>query len=162
MTVPWRMSSSAAVLAVCLGLATAGSAAPQDNVCWGKTASALAQRSDDSVAGGGMGAHSRSETAANNVGGFANSSNPFGQDQPRAGVGNVSGSFPHGVAPGDGGNGQHAVNNGQGFSTVIDPVTGEPIPTGDGAPVLDPDSECGQMPVGDDACALVTSLGGTC
>ena len=109
-----------------------------------------------------MGAHSRSQTAADNVGGFANSTNPFGQDQPRAGVGNVSGGFPHGVAPGDGGNGQHAVNNGQGFSTVIDPVTGEAIPTGDGAPVLDPDSECGQMPVGEDACNLVTALGGNC
>ena len=70
-------------------------------------------RSDDSVNGGGMGAHSRSQTAADNVGGFANSTNPFGQDQPRAW--GTCREASHTGLPGDGGNGQHAVNNGQGF-----------------------------------------------
>jgi hypothetical protein len=98
----------------------------QNNKCWGQTASELAKQSDPSVNGGGMGAHTRSETAADINGGFANSTNPFGQDQPRSGVGNVS-TDVHGVHPGDGGNGIHAANNGQVLTAFANPVTGAAV-----------------------------------
>jgi hypothetical protein len=73
-----------------------------------------------------MGAHSRSETAADLNGGFANSTNPFGQNQPRSGVGNVSEDV-HGVPPGDGGNGIHAANNGEILTALVNPVTGAAV-----------------------------------
>jgi hypothetical protein len=97
----------------------------QNNRCWGEIASQLAKL--------GMGPHSRSQTAADNVGGFNNSDNPFGIHQQtnketgnagRTGVGNVSAGAPHFTNPGDGGNGQHAVNNGEFFTQFVDPVTG--------------------------------------
>lgn len=98
---------------------------PSDNRCWGEIAAGLAQYDSPNVTsdmnGGAMGMHSRSEQGADINGGFA-SSGFIGQ--PRAGVGNVSSGAPHNTAPGDGGNGQHAVNNGEFFSTFIDPVTG--------------------------------------
>jgi hypothetical protein len=82
-----------------------------------------------------MGAHSRSTQAANTVGGFASDDNAFGitfnTDGGRQGVGNVSKGQPHNAHPGDGGNGQHAINNssdtvnGIGFTTLLDPVTGQ-------------------------------------
>jgi hypothetical protein len=83
MTAPWRILSGAAAVALGLGFATTvWAASPQDsstggqeNKCWGQTASQLGQQSDPSVTGGGMGAHSRSETAADINGGFANSTN---------------------------------------------------------------------------------------
>ncbi len=73
--------------------------------------------------GGAMGLHSRSLTAAENNGGFA-SNGVFTIPQPRDGVGNVSSGFPHNTPPGDGGNGQHAVNNGEFLATIADPATG--------------------------------------
>ena len=63
-----------------------------------------------------MGLHSRSGTAAAINGGF-------GQSQPRTGVGNVSDEF-HGVHPSDGGNGQHAANNGEVLTLGQNAVTG--------------------------------------
>lgn len=94
------------------------------NQCWGQIASGVAQFDSpnyDSAAmnGGSMGMHSRSAAAADLNGGFA--TNGFIQ-QPRSGVGNVS-TDVHGVAPGDGGNGEHAVNNGL-LAQFIDPATG--------------------------------------
>jgi hypothetical protein len=130
-----------------LGLGLVGptwAASPQDpskggqmNRCWGEIASGLAQfdspNVDEDDRGGGMGMHSRSGTAAAKNGGFANNPIvPIGQ--PRTGVGNVSKGAPHNTHPGDGGNGQHAVNNGEGFATVLDPVTGTPM-RGAGEPI---------------------------
>lgn len=101
--------------------------AATNNQCWGKVASGLAQFDSpyvtDDMNGGGMGMHSRASQGATNNGGFANSDFGFGPG-PRDGVGNVSAGAPHNTAPGDGGNGQHAVNNGEFFSTIADPVTG--------------------------------------
>ncbi|SDB74932.1 hypothetical protein [Belnapia rosea] len=95
----------------------------QNNRCWGEAASQTAKLGDPSVTGGGMGAHSRSATAADINGGFA--SNGF-ITQPRNGVGNQSRipEAPHQTEPGDGGNGQHAVNN-IFLTQFINPVTGE-------------------------------------
>jgi hypothetical protein len=116
---------------LCIALGCAGSAYAQSttpaaplNQCWGQVATGLAQYDSpnyDSTTmnGGSMGMHSRSATAADINGGFATTG--FVQ-QPRSGVGNVS-TDVHGVAPGDGGNGQHAINNGS-LSQFIDPVTG--------------------------------------
>jgi hypothetical protein len=107
----------------------------QLNQAWGKTASDLAKQEDESVKGHGLGAHSRSTQAANNVGGFASDNNAFGitfnvkedgGNAGRQGVGNVSKNPPHNVHPGDGGNGQHALNNAN-LSEVVDPVTGERV-----------------------------------
>jgi hypothetical protein len=107
----------------------------QANQCWGDIASQLAKL--------GMGDHTRSTTAANNVGGFAASGedgNIFGitfnelnadGNHGRTGVGMVSRgqNSPHTVHPGDGGNGFHAANNGEVLANLIDPVTGQ-APTG--------------------------------
>ena len=135
MTATWRMLSGAAAVALGLSVATTGMAqeTPKDtndpavggqlNQCWGKVASQLAQQGrDGDIPGGGLGSHSRSTMAANNVGGFASDINAFGitlsQLDPetgnhgRDGVGNVSAGPPHNTNPGDGGNGQHAINNG--------------------------------------------------
>jgi hypothetical protein len=68
-------------------------------------------------------------TAADLNGGFA--TNGLIQ-QPRSGVGNVS-TDVHGVAPGDGGNGEHAVNNGL-LAQFIDPATGS-FTAGAGQPI---------------------------
>jgi hypothetical protein len=129
MTGTLRKLSGAGAAALSLTLAIAASAAePQDNRCWGEVASQLAQaESADGLKGGGMGLHSRSGTAADINGGFANSDNPFGQTQPRAGVGNVSAGAPHNTHPSEGGNGQHAANNGEGFTQLVNAVTGEPV-----------------------------------
>src|SRR4051794_6747493 len=101
------------------------------NRCWGKIASELAHQ-------GGLGIHTRSTTAANNVGGFTASegdiTNGFGitfnelnadGNHSRAGVGNTSKGLnsPHTVAPGDGGNGAHAITN-AGLADIINPQTG--------------------------------------
>jgi hypothetical protein len=99
----------------------------QINQCWGQIASGLAQFDSPNVTsdmnGGGMGMHSRSSQGATNNGGFANSPFGFGPGS-REGVGNVSAGAPHNTSPGDGGNCQHAVNNGTVFSQIADPVTG--------------------------------------
>jgi hypothetical protein len=113
-------------------MAQSTSLTPQDpsiggqlNQCWGVVASQLAKL--------GMGQHSRSTTAANNVGGFASSSNEFGitlntlnadGNHGRQGVGNVSAGPIHQSPTGDGGNGQHGINNGEFFSPQLNPVTG--------------------------------------
>jgi hypothetical protein len=107
----------------------------QLNKEWGRVASDLAKKSDPDTTGGGMGSHSRSTRAANTVGGFANGDNGFGitlnvkeegGNAGRQGVGNVSKGDRHNVHPGDGGNGQHALNN-EGLSGIVDPVTGEAV-----------------------------------
>jgi hypothetical protein len=139
-----RMLSAA--LALCAGISAAGIAQAQDrpaatsNRCWGEIASGLAQYESPNVTeemnGGSMGMHTRSSAAAIRNGGFNDPTvNPFGATQPRQGVGNVSRDPDglHHTAPGDGGNGQHAVNNGQ-LSAVIDPVTGQPM-GGAGEPI---------------------------
>jgi hypothetical protein len=155
MTARWRMLSGVSATAVGLSLATAVWAQqPQDpstggqlNQCWGQVASGIAQLdTPEGTSGGGMGQHSRSTQAANNNGGFANDNNGFGitfnvkedgGNAGRVGVGNVSAGPPHNTHPGDGGNGQHAINNsnetsGAGFANILDPVTGQfqtgPVP----------------------------------
>jgi hypothetical protein len=147
MTATSRMWSGA--VAVALSFSVAGTAMAQEtpratndpavggqlNQCWGKVASQLAQMGrDDDIPGGGLGSHSRSTTAANNVGGFASDNNDFGitlsQLDPetgnhgRDGVGNVSAGPIHNTNPGDGGNGQHAINNGN-LAAGLDPVDGQ-------------------------------------
>jgi hypothetical protein len=153
MTAPWRMLSGVSAAAFCLGIA--GTAwAQQDpntggqlNQCWGQVASQTAKLdTPEGTSGGGMGQHSRSTQAANTNGGFASDSNGFGitfnvkedgGDAGRAGVGNATRGSPHFAEPGDGGNGQHAINNGSdlenglGLSTVLDPVTGQFLPEGE-------------------------------
>jgi hypothetical protein len=133
-----RGSFCAALLVIPIDIATAQDTndpetGGQLNKEWGRVVSDLAQKSDPDVTGGGMGAHSRSTTAANNNGGFASGSNGFNitfnvrdgdGNAGREGVGNVSAGELHNVHPGDGGNGQHALNNEQ-LSGVLDPVTGE-------------------------------------
>ena len=126
MTCRTGILSGAASLAIVLSLATSVSGAePQDNRCWGEVASQLAQSVDDDgdgavATGGGMGAHSRSAQGAEQVGGFATTGII---PQPRDGVGNVS-TDVHGTAPSDGGNGQHAANNGEFLAPTLDPVDG--------------------------------------
>jgi hypothetical protein len=142
--------------AVALGLSVAATSMAQEspqatndpavggqlNQCWGQIASQVAKLdTPDGTSGGGMGQHSRSTQAANTNGGFASDSNGFGiqfnVDGGRTGVGNVSKGSPHNSHPGDGGNGQHAINNGSdtengaGFSTILDPVTGQFLPEGE-------------------------------
>ncbi len=110
----------------------------QGNKDWGKVASNLARlptegstAPDGSDANGGaMGQHARSTTAADNNGGFANSScfiklnvKDADGNAGRDGVGNVSRDF-HDSEPGDGGNGTHAVNNAE-LAERVNPVTCE-------------------------------------
>jgi hypothetical protein len=134
--------SGAAAVAVVLGFASTAWAQAtntsetggQLNRCWGKVASQLAQQGrDDDIPGGGLGSHSRSTTAANNVGGFASDNNDFDitlnevnaeGNHGRDGVGNVSAGPIHNTNPGDGGNGQHAINNGR-LAAALDPVDGQ-------------------------------------
>lgn len=109
-------------------------AEPSDNRDWGKVASNLAQLDTEGSdgTGGAMGQHSRSTTAADIEGGFASSENDLGltnnvreegeTNNGRDGVGNVSRDV-HGTDPGDGGNGQHAVNNAE-LAEVVNPITG--------------------------------------
>jgi hypothetical protein len=154
MTIFWKTPwLSALAGGVGIALASAGAAmaqstslTPQDpsiggqlNQCWGVVASQLAQL--DGATGGGMGSHSRSTTAANNVGGFASSNNAFNitlnslnsdGNHGREGVGNVSAGPLHNTPTGDGGNGQHAINNAN-LTARLDPVTGLP---GTGVPLL--------------------------
>lgn len=140
MTAPWRMLSGVTVAAFCLGVA--GTAwAQQDpntggqlNKCWGQVASQTAKLdTPDGTSGGGMGQHSRSTQAANNNGGFAANNEEFGAngfritfnvDGGRLGVGNATRGDPHFAEPGDGGNGQHAINNAEAAET-LNPVTGD-------------------------------------
>jgi hypothetical protein len=153
MTAPWRMLCGVSAVAFCLGIA--GTAwAQQDpntggqlNQCWGQIASQTAKLdTPEGTSGGGMGQHSRSTQAANNNGGFAANNEEFGPngfgiefntDGGRLGVGNATRGAPHFAEPGDGGNGQHAINNGSdvenglGLSTVLDPVTGDFLPAGE-------------------------------
>ncbi|MGY1632740.1 hypothetical protein ACI784_13650 [Geodermatophilus sp. SYSU D01186] len=108
----------------------------QLNSAWGEVASNLAQldTTAEGGTGGAMGQHSRSTKAADNNGGFASSDNALGitlsdntdGSTGREGVGNVSADDegPHGVNPGDGGNGQHALNNAR-LAGVLNPVNGE-------------------------------------
>ncbi|QRM31428.1 hypothetical protein [Microvirga sp. VF16] len=111
---------------------------PQMNRCWGEMASQLAKLPTDSAVGAngsGMGIHSKSANTPQDT--FRDST--FGGTGPRLGIGNASSldGGPHGVSPADGGNGQHAINNGStttegvsfignvGFSQFADPLTGE-------------------------------------
>jgi hypothetical protein len=114
----------------------------QLNKCWGKIASATAQLTvnDPNIKGGAMGAHVRSSQGADRVGGFASTTNDFpvnfNEDGGRLGVGGATRSFPHFEEPGDGGIGQHAINNGVGdnglgLANTFDPVTGNRIATQD-------------------------------
>jgi hypothetical protein len=156
-----RANVVAGLSAVCLlGGASVATAGGQLNQCWGQVASQLAKLGgEDDIAGGGMGSHSRSTQAANTVGGFANDNNAFGisfnTDGGRDGVGNVSKGAPHSTDPGDGGNGQHAINNsstttssnvpglgGSGFSNILDPVNGLIV----GAGGENPDLHCDLVP----------------
>jgi hypothetical protein len=103
----------------------------QLNQCWGQVASQIARLDTSGVAanGGGMGVHSRAAAGQGETFGDAFGFNTNGG---RQGVGNVSGGAPHNTHPGDGGNGQHAINNSNdtvnsstgGFSNIIDPLTG--------------------------------------
>jgi hypothetical protein len=108
----------------------------QLNQCWGQIASQTAQL-DTSVVdanGGGMGIHTRAAAGQGDTFGDAFG---FNTDGGRDGVGNVSDGRPHNVDPGDGGNGQHAINNSNdsdaptgGFSNLIDPLTGDRLAPG--------------------------------
>jgi hypothetical protein len=121
----------------------------QLNRCWGEIASQLAQLPMDGIDanGGAMGVHSKDDNAPDAT--FRDSA--FGgTSNNRLGIGNGTAdeNGPHAVAPGDGGLGQHAINNGStttdgqitffqgtplatsGFSTIADPRTGgAPDPT---------------------------------
>jgi len=147
------MLAGVSAVAFCLGIAGPAwaqqdpSTGGQLNQCWGQVASQTAKLdTPEGTSGGGMGQHSRSTQAADTNGGFANSENGFGitfnvkedgGDAGRAGVGNATRGSPHFAEPGDGGNGQHAINNGSdlenglGLSTVLDPVTGQFLPEGE-------------------------------
>jgi hypothetical protein len=147
------MLAGVSAVAFCLGIAGPAwaqqdpSTGGQLNQCWGQVASQTAKLdTPEGTSGGGMGQHSRSTQAADTNGGFANSDNGFGitfnvkedgGDAGRAGVGNATRGSPHFAEPGDGGNGQHAINNGSdlenglGLSTVLDPVTGQFLPEGE-------------------------------
>jgi hypothetical protein len=168
-----------ASVAVCFAMGVASGAAAQDeavndpsvggnlNKCWGQVRSQLNQlETPEGTKGGAGGQHSRSTRAANNNGGFSSDDNGFGitfnvgedadgdgnidpGSKGRTGVGNVSKGAPHSVHPGDGGNGQHAINNsndsenGAGFSNVLDPVSGEFLPRDEnGAPITNGDLRC--------------------
>lgn len=143
MTHPWRMLSGAAALALGLGLATTAWAAQVERVeqdpavhgnlnkCWGQVASQTAKLdTPDGTNGGALGQHSRSTQAANINGGFAATGNgfniQFNVDGGRDGVGNASADVDgfHHTNPGDGGNGQHAMNN-AGLAETLNPVTGQ-------------------------------------
>jgi hypothetical protein len=141
------LPGAAAVVCLCL----AGTAwAKQDpavggqlNQCWGQISSQLAKlETPEGTKGGAHGQHSRSTQAADRNGGFANSNNGFGitfnvkeegeTNAGRLGVGNATRAAPHNAEPGDGGNGQHAINNSSmivngrvGASRTLNPVTGQ-------------------------------------
>jgi hypothetical protein len=111
----------------------------QDNKNWGTVASNLARLPTDGSdgTGGAMGQHTRSTEAADINGGFANSENGFDitfneenedGNHGRDGVGNVTRDVHH-AQPGDGGNGQHALNN-AGLAGQLDPITGEAVEVG--------------------------------
>jgi hypothetical protein len=137
--------AGAAAMALALGLATPAWAqsthVEQDpavkgnlNKCWGQIASQTAKLgTPEGTSGGGMGQHSRATKAADINGGFAATGNGFGitfnVNGGRQGVGNVSADANgfHQTHPGDGGNGQHAMNN-AGLATVLNPVTGQSTP----------------------------------
>jgi hypothetical protein len=107
----------------------------QLNQCWGQIASQVAKLDTSGVDanGGGMGVHTRAANGQGTTFGDAFGFNTRNEDgnKGRTGVGNVSAGQPHNTAPGDGGNGQHAINNGTdtenglGFSNIIDPLTGQ-------------------------------------
>jgi len=139
----------AAVVVLSVGLAgTAGAGNPQDpgtggqlNKCWGDITQQQAKLpTPEGTHGGARGQHTRSTTAANKNGGFASSDNALGitfnelntdGNHGRAGVGNATRGAIHNAQPGDGGNGQHAINNGNdglGFSNQLNPTTGEATP----------------------------------
>lgn len=105
----------------------------QLNQCWGQIASQLAQLDTSYVDanGGGMGIHSRAAAGQGSTfGENVPFGDPFNTNGGRTGVGNVSKGAPHSTHPGDGGNGQHALNNsndgvnGLGFANGLDPLTG--------------------------------------
>jgi hypothetical protein len=117
----------------------------QLNRCWGEIASQLAQLPTDGIDanGGAMGLHSKDNAAPDTT--FRDAFTPPDTNN-RLGIGNGTADVngPHAVAPGDGGLGQHAINNGStttdgqvtffqgtpfaglGFSTLNDPRTGGP------------------------------------
>ncbi len=142
-----KISYGAAAVALSIGLASAAWA-KQDpevtgrlNECWGQIINQTAKlETPEGTKGGAMGQHVRATRAADMNGGFANSNNGFGitfnelnaeGNHGRAGVGNATRGAPHFAEPGDGGNGQHAINNGsdtangEGLSIILNPVTGE-------------------------------------
>ena len=127
------LGTAAAVSLTIAGAGGAMAASPQNpstggqlNQCWGQIAGQIAKLDTSGVNanGGGMGIHSR---AAAGQGETFGDNPPFGEpfntNGGRTGVGNVSQTFPHNTHPGDGGNGQHAINNGL-FSSIVDPLTG--------------------------------------
>jgi hypothetical protein len=99
-----------------------------------------------------MGQHSRSTQAADINGGFASSDNAFGitlsdntdGSTGRLGVGNASAAprdvGGHETAPGDGGNGQHALDNAGPLSSTLNPVNGQ-LTTNAGGTAPDVSSE---------------------
>jgi len=128
------------------GSASTMAQSPQDpstggqlNQCWGQIITQLAKLdTPDGTSGGSLGQHTRATVAANINGGFTSDGNDFGitfnvkdpdGNAGRLGVGNAT-KIAHFVHPGDGGNGQHAINNGSdadagfGLSTILNPVTG--------------------------------------
>lgn len=127
------IATGAFVLALGFGMTSmpGNAAEPKDNRLWGEFASATAHLPGIDGKGGGMGAHSRSTTAADNVGGFANSENIFtitfneeNADGNHARNGAANQTRVLGFEPKSGGMGQHAVANCQAANN-IDPVTGE-------------------------------------
>jgi hypothetical protein len=120
----------------------------QLNRCWGEMASQLAQLDTSGIDanGGAMGLHSKDNNAPDTT--FRDSA--FGgTTNNRLGIGNGTADVngPHGVAPGDGGLGAHAINNGStltegpvgglGFSQLANPMTGQ-LTTQFGGPGGDP------------------------
>jgi hypothetical protein len=117
----------------------------QLNRCWGEIASKLAQldTAGTTANGGAMGQHSRDNSGQGTT--FRENT----LDNGRLGIGNGTADVngPHAAAPGDGGLGQHAINNGStqtgaeivikipgtdqvvfeseaGFSNIQNPMTG--------------------------------------
>jgi hypothetical protein len=143
---PIKILSGAAAATLSLGLASTAWAQQdpavggQLNQCWGQVISQTAKlETPEGTKGGAMGQHARSTQAADRNGGFANSNNGFGitfnvkeegeTSAGRSGVGNATRGSPHFAEPGDGGNGQHAINNssngGLELSRTLNPVTGQ-------------------------------------
>jgi hypothetical protein len=107
-------------------------AGPGDNRCWGEAASALAQSAKS-----GMGLHSRAAAAPGDS--FRDSAfiNPDGGTlQPRLGVKGATEGPPHNADISQGGLAVHALNNANGFTQLVNPVTGDPVAAGEDGDLL--------------------------